>query len=70
MRSRKGADWLAIEHRIISHLKGRGIEFPSEHNVGHLYQGNPVLVDFYRSLDPTNALNPGIGQTSKFRNWA
>jgi D-lactate dehydrogenase len=67
---KKGADWLAIEHRIISHLEGRGIEFPSEHNVGHLYQAKPVLVDFYRSLDPTNALNPGIGQTSKLRNWA
>jgi len=67
---RKGADWMDIEHRIIAHLSGRGIEFPSEHNVGHLYQAKPVLADFYRSLDPTNTLNPGIGQTSKRRNWA
>ncbi len=36
---KKGTDWLAIEHRIIEHLNGRGIEFPSEHNVGHLYTG-------------------------------
>ena len=67
---KKGTDWLAIEHRIIEHLNGRGVEFPSEHNVGHLYTAKPVLADFYRSLDPTNSINPGIGQTSKRQNWA
>ncbi len=67
---KKGTDWLAIEHKIIEHLNGRGIEFPSEHNVGHLYTAKPALVNFYRSLDPTNTMNPGIGQTSKERNWA
>ncbi len=67
---RKGADWLDIERRIIAYLDGRGIEFPSEHNVGHLYRAKPVLTAFYRSLDPTNTLNPGIGQTSKRRDWA
>lgn len=67
---KKGTDWLEIEHKIIAHLNGRGIEFPSEHNVGHLYTAKPVLADFYRSLDPTNAMNPGIGQTSKLKDWA
>lgn len=67
---KKGTDWLAIERQIIAHLNGRGIEFPSEHNVGHLYAAKPVLADFYRSLDPTNAMNPGIGQTSKRKDWA
>jgi D-lactate dehydrogenase len=67
---RKGADWLALEHRIIAHLEGRGIEFPAEHNVGHLYRAKPVLAEFYRSLDPTNTMNPGIGQTSTRRDWA
>ncbi|MDP3315476.1 MAG: D-lactate dehydrogenase [Devosia sp.] len=67
---KKGTDWLDIEHKIIAHLNGRGIEFPSEHNVGHLYTARPVLADFYRSLDPTNAMNPGIGQTSKLKDWA
>jgi D-lactate dehydrogenase len=67
---KKGTDWLDIEHRIIAHLNGRGIEFPSEHNVGHLYTAKPVLADFYRSLDPTNTMNPGLGQTSRRRNWA
>lgn len=66
----KGEDWMALENRIIDHLDDRGIEFPSEHNVGHLYRAKPVLVDFYRALDPTNSLNPGIGQTSKKANWA
>lgn len=67
---KKGTDWLDIEHKIIAHLNGRGIEFPSEHNVGHLYTAKPVLADFYRSLDPTNTMNPGIGQTSKLKDWA
>lgn len=67
---KKGTDWLEIEHKIIAHLNGRGIEFPSEHNVGHLYTAKPVLADFYRSLDPTNSMNPGIGQTSKLKDWA
>jgi D-lactate dehydrogenase len=67
---RKGTDWLEIEHKIIAHLSNRGIEFPSEHNVGHLYQAKPALAEFYRSLDPTNAMNPGIGGTSRRRNWA
>ncbi|MCK1589090.1 D-lactate dehydrogenase [Bradyrhizobium sp. 169] len=67
---KKDSNWLDVEHRIIHYLDGRGIEFPSEHNVGHLYKAKPVLADFYRSLDPTNTLNPGIGQTSKKENWA
>lgn len=67
---RKGVDWLDLEHRIIAHLAGRGIEFPSEHNVGHLYEAKPVLADFYRSLDPTNTMNPGIGGTSRRKHWA
>ena len=66
----KGVDWLAIEHRIIEHAASRHIEFPSEHNVGHLYKAGPRLAAFYRSLDPTNTMNPGIGLTSRLRNWA
>jgi len=46
-------------------LDERGAEYPAEHNVGHLYQAKPVLAGFYRKLDPTNSLNPGVGQTSK-----
>ena len=64
-----GNDWRVFEQAIIDHLDGRGIEFPSEHNVGHLYRAKPALAEFYRALDPTNSLNPGIGRTSKLRNW-
>ena len=66
---KKGNDWRVIEDAIIEHMASQGIEFPSEHNVGHLYHAKPVLTEFYRSLDPTNSLNPGIGITSKRRNW-
>ena len=64
-----GNDWRAFENGIIDHLDGTGIEFPSEHNVGHLYRAKPALVKFYRDLDPSNSLNPGIGKTSKLRGW-
>ena len=66
---RKGHDPLDVEHAMWALLDARGAEYPAEHNVGHLYPAKPVLVDFYRSLDPQNRLNPGIGQTTKARGW-
>ncbi|WP_076069569.1 D-lactate dehydrogenase [Sphingomonas montana] len=66
----KGHDPIAIEHRMWELLDLRGAEYPAEHNVGHLYPAKPPLADFYRSLDPTNRLNPGIGATSRRRDWA
>lgn len=65
----KGTDRLALEHRMWELLDTRGAEYPAEHNVGHVYRAKPALVDFYRELDPCNAFNPGIGQTSKCRRW-
>jgi D-lactate dehydrogenase len=65
----KGHDPIAIEHRMWEHLDARGAEYPAEHNVGHLYPAKPALADFYKSIDPRNQLNPGIGQTSKARFW-
>jgi len=67
--ARKGVDCLALEHAMWRLLDARGAEYPAEHNVGHLYEAKPALADFYRSIDPTNALNPGIGQTSKCAHW-
>ena len=66
---KKGHDPLAIEHAMWALLDARGAEYPAEHNVGHLYPAKPALADFYRSLDPRNQLNPGIGQTTKARDW-
>lgn len=65
----KGTDPLAVEHRLWSLLDARGAEYPAEHNVGHLYRAKPALAAFYRTLDPTNSFNPGIGQTSRQRDW-
>ncbi|VFT68568.1 D-lactate dehydrogenase [Escherichia coli] len=42
---------------------------PAEHNVGHLYKAPETLQKFYRENDPTNSMNPGIGKTSKRKNW-
>ena len=47
----------------------RRIEYPAEHNVGHVYTAKSALHSFYKKLDPTNSLNPGIGQTAKWKNW-
>ncbi|MBD9482480.1 D-lactate dehydrogenase [Pseudomonas sp. PDM14] len=66
---RKGVDPLAMEHRMWTLLDERRAEYPAEHNVGHLYVAKPALAGFYRELDPSNALNPGIGHTSKQKHW-
>jgi D-lactate dehydrogenase len=66
---RKGEDPLAIEHAMWALLDQRGAEYPAEHNVGHLYPAKPALADFYRTLDPCNAFNPGVGQLTKCEHW-
>ncbi len=66
---RKGVDPVAFEHRLLELLDARGAEYPAEHNVGHLYTAKPALADHYRHLDPRNRMNPGIGQTSRARDW-
>ncbi|GGA50716.1 D-lactate dehydrogenase [Pelagibacterium lentulum] len=66
---KKGEDCLALEHEMWKLLDARGAEYPAEHNVGHLYHAKPELAAFYKSLDPTNTFNPGIGHTSKCRHW-
>lgn len=66
---RKGVDPVALEHRMWALLDERGAEYPAEHNVGHLYPAKPSLADHYRSLDPGNRMNPGIGQTSRKPDW-
>ena len=66
---KKGADSKALKHRMLKLLDAKGAEYPAEHNVGHLYLAKPHLKEFYRQADPTNSFNPGIGKTSKLRNW-
>lgn len=64
-----GVDPVALEHRMWEILDQRGACYPAEHNVGHLYPAAPSLASHYRTLDPGNRLNPGIGQTSRNRDW-
>jgi len=66
---RKGVDPIALEHRMLRILDRRGAEYPAEHNVGHLYKAKPALSAFYKSLDPRNVLNPGLGQASRSECW-
>jgi D-lactate dehydrogenase len=66
---KKGVDPLDMEHQMWKLLDDRGAQYPAEHNVGHLYVAKPELAAFYRELDPTNTFNPGIGHTSKLKNW-
>ncbi|OUD08306.1 D-lactate dehydrogenase [Marivivens niveibacter] len=66
---KKGADPKAIKAKMLELLDARGAEYPAEHNVGHLYAAKPDLANFYKSIDPTNSLNPGIGKMSKRRNY-
>jgi hypothetical protein len=65
----KGHNTLELEHRIWTLLNARGAQYPAEHNVGHLYEAKPALINHYKSLDPCNCFNPGIGRTSKYVRW-
>ena len=66
---KKGANSKALKHRMLELLDAKGAEYPAEHNVGHLYMAKPHLKAFYQQADPTNSFNPGIGKTSKLKNW-
>lgn len=66
---RQGEDPQHVKALLLQMLQCRGAEYPAEHNVGHLYEAKPALAAFYRSLDPCNQLNPGIGRTTKGRRW-
>jgi len=67
---KKGVDIKALKRAMLEILDQRGAEYPAEHNVGHLYHAKPDLAGFYKELDPTNSMNPGIGKLSKIRDYA
>ena len=58
-----------LKSEILNILDNSGAKYPAEHNFGHLYKADSSLVGFYQSLDPTNSFNPGIGKTSKNRDY-
>lgn len=67
---KKGVDAEALKHQIMTLLDETGAKYPAEHNVGHVYEAEPVLAEFYRRLDPTNSFNAGIGKMSKRKYYA
>lgn len=62
---KKGTNAKLIKKQMLKLLNERGAKYPAEHNVGHLYEAESELKDFYLKLDPTNTFNPGIGKMSK-----
>ena len=66
---KKGVDTKLLKEKLLKSFDARGAEYPAEHNVGHEYFAKPLLSNFYKELDPTNGFNPGIGKTSKYKNW-
>ncbi len=66
----KGADPEKVKKIILNDLEKRGAEYPAEHNVGCEYQAKENLLAHYKRLDPTNSFNPGVGQTSKNKDWS
>jgi D-lactate dehydrogenase len=67
--AKKGTNVHELKEKLLKSYDDRGAEYPAEHNVGHEYLAKPALSDFYRKLDPSNIFNPGIGGTSKKKNW-
>jgi len=67
---KKGVDGERLKNKLLRIYDKRGAEYPAEHNVGHEYKAKSSLKKFYKELDPTNGFNPGIGKTSKNKNWA
>lgn len=64
---KKGADAKAVKKAMLALLDTRGAKYPAEHNVGHLYEAESGLREFYKKLDPTNTFNPGIGKMEKYK---
>ncbi len=64
---KKGVDAMAVKKKMLNLLDNRGAKYPAEHNVGHVYQAEPALQNFYRQLDPTNSFNPGVGKMEKHK---
>ena len=66
---KKGVNPKELKEKMLALLDERGAQYPAEHNVGHLYKAQPQLKSFYKDADPTNTMNPGLGKTTKRKNW-
>ena len=66
---KKGVDPQAFKSRYLALLDERGAKYPAEHNVGHIYEAEADLRNFYKKLDPSNTFNSGVGKMSKNKNY-
>ena len=64
-----GVDAHELKKEMLALLDKRGVIYPAEHNVGHLYEAAPALVAHYKKNDPTNSFNPGVGKTTMHKYW-
>ncbi len=64
---KKGTDTTKMKKLMLELLEQKGAKYPAEHNVGHLYEAENTLQEFYHKLDPTNTFNPSIGRMSKYK---
>lgn len=64
---KKGSNPKKVKADMLALLDSRGAKYPAEHNVGHLYEAESSLQQFYKKLDPTNTFNPGIGKMEKHK---
>jgi D-lactate dehydrogenase (quinone) len=64
---KKGTDTKKMKLTMLAILDDKGVKYPAEHNVGHLYKAESSLQKFYKKIDPTNTFNPGIGKMSKYQ---
>ncbi|MEO0392812.1 MAG: D-lactate dehydrogenase [Pseudomonadota bacterium] len=67
---KKGYDPKEIKAEMLKILDKRRAQYPSEHNVGHIYHASEDQKAFFKACDPTNSLNPGIGKMSKQKHYA
>lgn len=66
---KEGADAVKFKKDVMAYLEQRGARYPAEHNVGHLYAASCDHQAHWKTLDPTNSCNPGIGKTSRKKFW-
>ncbi len=62
---KKGKNNNKVKNKLLRWFDKIGAKYPAEHNVGHVYEADDNLKEFYKKLDPNNIFNPGIGNTKK-----
>eukprot|EP01050_Picozoa_sp_SAG11_P028340 SAG11_NODE_7537_length_1133_cov_1.259188_2_plen_67_part_00 len=53
-----------VKHLIKHEIEASGGKLPAEHGHGTEYTAPPPTQERWRRMDPTNAMNPGVGGLS------